>query len=467
MDRRTFLATSTAAAVGTGLVTQTFGRNAPPSAVAQQIKESVATRIVSLKALDRKALLTRFRIWHVEALLNQAADLIDKCVEDFREYMSLDHAWNVFRTELDGAKAQLVLDEKRESEGFLKRDSITAKLRKTYLSDSDSGFATSLAEAEKLYRYDTREAQGQAGWTKAGQNVGEKRVQAKARDGEKALNTAQLTWAELDETYGKESLATRKAVLEKKEALTAPGMPLALYWQRDLVGERLERNFQDALNRAVAATEGLQTIYGYEAGPIRLAEDDSLYEVIIHTAIWIRNSIEWLVAYQQLDQAFTRVASLRSLIGDEKWAALKAATEVFEGSFSLKPDIFGGHENVRVRGLGASIVGKAVDTPWSMTLRLPENAMYRRAGKETPMDQTELPDCILGRIEHRDAPRPIELNGLVSLMNASPLARSGSGAEWLFKIRRPSNTWERFKNIDDIIIEINAVGIPLKSKQLV
>jgi hypothetical protein len=38
---------------------------------------------------NQQMLSTKFRPWHVEALLNQAADLIDRCLAELREYSSL------------------------------------------------------------------------------------------------------------------------------------------------------------------------------------------------------------------------------------------------------------------------------------------------------------------------------------------------------------------------------------------
>ena len=42
---------------------------------------------------DPKLLAAKFRPWHTEALLDQAAFLIERCLGDFKEYSDLDYRW--------------------------------------------------------------------------------------------------------------------------------------------------------------------------------------------------------------------------------------------------------------------------------------------------------------------------------------------------------------------------------------
>ena len=44
---------------------------------------------------DAKALLHNFRKWHVESLLNQAADLFDRALKDRTEYYELKAKWDL------------------------------------------------------------------------------------------------------------------------------------------------------------------------------------------------------------------------------------------------------------------------------------------------------------------------------------------------------------------------------------
>lgn len=57
-----------------------------------------------------------FRLWHVETLLNQASQLANTCIQEVREYSSLDFAWTQFATGLASQEAEVAADEAREAE---------------------------------------------------------------------------------------------------------------------------------------------------------------------------------------------------------------------------------------------------------------------------------------------------------------------------------------------------------------
>jgi len=177
-------------------------------------------------------------------------------------------------------------------------------------------------------------------------------------------------------------------------------------------------------------------------------------------AIWIRQAIENLVAYQQLDQSFTRVVSLRAVTGNESWEKLQKSKEKFSTNFVLPPDIFFMHENVRLRGLGASLIGEAGTVPWSIVIKLPEEAYYLRSGENASVSQGDVPSCFIGRVENRKSTRPIEMGGMISLMNASPIGEPSPKGYWTISIIRPANTAEKFSDIEDILLEVSAVGVP-------
>jgi len=123
-------------------------------------------------------------------------------------------------------------------------------------------------------------------------------------------------------------------------------------------------------------------------------------------------------------------------------------------------DLFRGHENCRLRGIGASLVGEAGTVPWSVVVRLPEEAIYERAGQSVHVDQSSLPSCLFGRVENRRVPRPPEICGANSLANASPLGRPTEGGLWSLEIFKPAgaNT-ESFGHLDDLVLELSVSGI--------
>ncbi|MDU0459618.1 MAG: hypothetical protein RW306_12905 [Geobacteraceae bacterium] len=412
---------------------------------------------------DPKVLSAKFRRWHVEALLNQSADLIEKGLAELREYCSLNSAWRQLSIELDAQEKTLVLDKSRLS--YFDRDEEIARIRKSYLDDTQTELGGSVFHADKLYNFQVGEGQGLAGWTRAGQNMQEKHIEARARAMDHQLTDCHIKWGTDDSMYNKSKLNIHEVAIKLKRELTAPGQALALEWQRDLVYERLKQIHEDAYNRSCVAMKGLEQIYGYVAPPLP-PSNKSIEAAISELANWIRTSIEWLVAYGQLDQAFTRVISIRSLLDKDVWDQLSESDDQFSVSLQIPSKLFTNHDNVRLRGIAATLLGKAGVIPWSLLIRLPQKAIYQRSGERVKFDQSDLPHCLLGRVENRQSYRPIEVCGLIALANASPIGQTtgedtkGDEGLWIVKIDRPSGTSESFSKIDDILLEINAVGIP-------
>src|SRR5688572_6239812 len=95
---------------------------------------------------DMTLLEQKFRFWHVEPLLNQAADIIDKCLEELREYRSLDYSWHQFQTDLRIQEKELLLDKNRPD--FIDRDLKVARSKELFLNNSEGGFGTVKYHAE-------------------------------------------------------------------------------------------------------------------------------------------------------------------------------------------------------------------------------------------------------------------------------------------------------------------------------
>jgi hypothetical protein len=402
----------------------------------------------------------KFRYWHTEALLNQAADLADKCIEELKEYRTLDYTRAQFANDLDAQKSYLELEKNRKD--VFERDLISATERKNFYDRSNDEFARIPFEANKLYSYSDREGQGKAGWTRAGQNAGEVNVNVESRKTEKIMNDNDVAWATEDKAYNEAKFKIKADTLQHLIDLSGKGMPLDLATKRDLVFKRLERNYIDAVDRVFVARIGLRALFGYAPNGPDLGASLSIDEQITNLTIWIRDGIEWLVAYSQLDQSFTRVISFQSLVSASVMSGLHNASEEFSVKIRLPESMFTAHDNVRLKGVSASIIGKAGVVPWALDLRLPTAAYFQRAGARIPIDQSMLPHCLIGRVENRESFRPIEVCGMISLNNASPLGRApGDDGSWTLMISRPPGTHERFDKIDDILLELNLVGQPI------
>lgn len=373
-------------------------------------------------------LAANFRHWHVEALLSQAATLIDRCLEDYREYSYLDYAWNEFQLDLETQGKKLGLDKKR---GLIDRELVTTEHQ---VSDQSQG---SLVESETEMLARSVDL---------------------SQEPEPARETA-------DASSYKSSFELRAEAFERKRKLAAPGGPFALDERRDLALKRLCRDYEEAVNRACVAEEGLKRIYDHVGVPSPLSsEAEPLGASITNLAIWIRDCTEWLARYRQLEHAFTRAVSLRALLNRNAWTQLKQARDSFFVKFQVPVELFRGYDNCHLRGLGASLIGEAGKVPWSMTLRLPDEAVYERSGFTVELDQSRRDSCLLGRVENRRQVHTPEFCGALSLRDASPIGRKNAGGLWSLELFKPIGAAsETFGHVEDVVIEMSIVGTPQKT----
>jgi hypothetical protein len=416
---------------------------------------------------EPQVLKARFRIWHVESLLNQAADLIDTCLEEFREYSSLDTSWNQFQLELTAQTDELRLDENRED--YFERDYLMWFHKKFFLQDSILNFSHLMNAVLNLHNYPYRQNR-QDESLRNKQNFYEKEIEKQARNLEQMLTDLQFRWAESDKLATQEKFEVRKRVINEKTILSQGTNAFAFERFRDLVWERLERNYKDALNRACVAEEGLKQIYGFlgpdygPTPPLKALPPPGIpwQAKLTLLTIWVRSSIEWLAAFNQLDQAFTKCISIKAFVGEDVWRSLQASVDSFRLTIKIPGSYFKNHDQVRLRGLSMRIVGRAGVIPWSVIVKLPQKAVYQRNTDYVAIDQSDLPPCTLGRVENTNSTRQIEVCGLISLINASPIGNSNEVEQaWSFEVIRPDGDLENFSEIDDLLLEINAVGIPL------
>jgi hypothetical protein len=303
------------------------------------------------------------------------------------------------------------------------------------------------------------EHQGTIGATRAGQNLNEKSLERKLRALDNDLVAKTVAFETEDKKFNESRQQLREAVLERKRVLSGEGGPFSFAWQMDIVRQRLERLYNDAQNRAFIAKEGLEKIYARSTP--QLPVDRPIIQAVSELAIWVRECIEWLAAYGQRDQAFTRVVSLKSCLSATDWLRFQQSTTHYSEHIAISENLFTAYDNIRLRGLGASIVGKAGVIPWSITLKPPERAIYQTGTARRESDQTRLPRCLLGRVENRNSLRSIELCGMISLMNASPIGMSpdGDAGRWFIEVVPPTSG-ESYANIEDLLLEYSLVGIP-------
>lgn len=393
---------------------------------------------------DPKLLAAKFRPWHTEALLDQAAFLIERCLGDFKEYTELDYRWHQLESELEGAEKQLDTDWKCELQY--------------------SPLESDKAPAEEAVAQAAAEPETAAEPPEAGEEPPE--GEEGKEPGEEAPAAEPEPEPDEDLPFSRRNLNLRAAALKRKRELSAPGRPLDVTERRDLALKRLCRDYEEAVDRAYVAYEGLRQYYGREelASPLS-NEAETLAQSITTLCNWIRDARDWLNSYKLQEQAFTRSLSVRSFLNRSAWVQLKQARDSFSMKLQVPLDLFKGYENCRIVGVGASLVGEAGKVPWSVMLRLPEEAVYERTGQYVEVDQSGRPQCLLGRVENQRAGRAVEVGGTLSFLNASPICRTLQ-CGWSVDLYKPAGSGtETFNNLEDLVLEIYVVGVPQSSNK--
>ncbi len=375
---------------------------------------------------DQDMLEANYRHWQVEALLDQAATLIDRCRADFQEYCSLQYEWNRFWNDLETQQQQLDLARMSEPEGL-----------------PEAG-ASATPEAASLFDQSQESMEGAT----------EEMPEAEAQPVAAVAEVPRI----------RTGLDLQAEALRRKKELSAPGGPLALDERRDFALKRLCRDYEEAVNRACVAEAGLKVFYDHaEASSPLPPENEGLGASITNLTNWIRNAGEWLARYRQTEDTFTRVVSVRSLLNRNIWVQLKQSRESFSTKLQIPATLFRDHDNCRLRGIGASLKGEVGKVPWSITLQLPEQALYQRSGESVNVNQFARSSCLLGRVENRRSLRPLEICGLNSWLNASPIGRATAAGLWSLDVFKPAGaTSESFGQLEDVVLELNVVGIPRK-----
>lgn len=396
-----------------------------------------------------KRFSNEFRFWHVEALLNQSANLIDKCVADLAEFKRLEMLEFTVSQELELAR-ELLRDEQ-----LRRRREIDATIhsiwhQKNAKSNHDSAASVgSKGEVARAYQLFAENLDRQERLDQSEQYLEE--LKSDILDNDKLFQ------------FKNEQLA------RKLSKFTGTDTALDIQYQMGLCFSRFSRNFDDALKRSIIAQKGLEAVYGRvsKLDPLAVADTPLDIQKRLSTLYdWIYEAIEFISAYSQLDQGFTVCFSLKSVLTDLESQRLSSRDSFFEEYFSIDHNLFPiqTHSNIRLKGIAASLIGNVGHIPWTIEMGLPESCVYNRVSEEGEVvytiEHSSRMSCILGRVENRNSPRPVEFGGAVSLNNLSPLGvGEGLKSLWSARITKPIGvSSETFSNIEDIVIELALVG---------
>jgi hypothetical protein len=411
----------------------------------------------------------RFRFWHVERLLNQAADLLDRCLAEQAKYDALHAQGFASDFALRSEEEQLVIEELRVRNGVYDFSLLDAR-RKAQLADSVRSDHTEIGRLINMINHEQQvvnphgpaPAKFRTIADLSQHEMEEKRLQLDQ-------DLASLERDRVDGPTGSVALQKRliteaRARLDARRSASRNGEALDFHAQADRSLERITRDYSDATERLITASDGLLRIYGYpDPFPERLRTVVEGAPATIDDAVaWTREAIRWLAAFSQNDQSLTITVSLRGIIGEAGWTRVQ--TEGTTVPFRIARELFDGHRYVRLRGLAASLKLRSASLfPLRCVVTAPNTARFimdEENGQAVvkPIDQSAMPACTLGRVSDFRVPVDAEICAAISLMNASPLGEDGDGGRWSIRVHRITD--DTLDMLDDILLDVRVAGQP-------
>jgi hypothetical protein len=261
-------------------------------------------------------------------------------------------------------------------------------------------------------------------------------------------STARFLWEYANSSFKlQRDKIARDFIRYKARLANTPGNPLHYTERIDALSARFMNDFTHAVARIKVVRDGLKSIYGYDV-PLPSTDGDSFG--IDECVLWVRTAINWLVRFSRVDQNYVLAVSVKQCL-KEQWSE-----QAKDGNwnFEVPEDLFPDQRHVRLRGLGVSVVtdtvGPDLSSTWVATVRTPvTSSCVHRDGKREPLNQSSVPPCRLGRVTSRYIPREMDVTGASALHNVSPFGT------WNVALGRTSSTGLPLASIQDVVIDLH------------
>lgn len=413
---------------------------------------------------EPKLAFARFRPWHVEINLNKAADLLDRCLADRAALNALRAQQALLDLSVLLDRHELEIDEDRVQSGYHDAKSALASEKATMLENTLANFGVIDPYLQRAHEASPGGSPGQ--W-QTGAEVHKNAIYRDQLSNDRVI--AKSDSITVAQEVGRAKTRTRLARnrLEQKVQLASAAGPLDYAFQARALLLRIQRDLSDATDRLVVASAGLRDIYGYpEDFPLlsirSKGEDQFQLSRLDAAVVWVRDAIRWLAAFSQLDQSFVVSLSLKSLLGEKKFREVISGGTAF---FSIPSKHLVKHRYMRLRGLSAQSVTSRPTGVLSIELTPPRRGRFvvldeRGNTKTLEVDQSTMPECVLGRVQDYRVAFVPDISGAISLMNASPMGDEASDdGRWRFSATLSGNL--SAEDLEDVIVDFRLCGRPL------
>jgi hypothetical protein len=414
---------------------------------------------------------------HIEPLIDQAADLLDRCLRDRATWDELSNKMFNLALELNEYKELDKIHKEEEDSGlydhqykqslaeynaevaYLNTNKVNSALLENIISfyfDSkkiiklyNANVVTAWLGGLVPYKWDTQKFDS---YLRYGFNGGS----AKSLAEHYADSAGTINWHSLN--YQKETLELQKAFIKDLVGVSTNrlvGLKAQTHWDevnrdfqrrrtkvsRDLedikskaaidadgvlnyakrlppLKERFTQDFRDALARIKVVELGLKNIYGLEMPAPKSEADVDYYDQCLK---WTRKVIQWILKFSRKEQNTILTISVRDMVTND----FTHMSEKGKWSFSLANNNFPGMCNIRLRGLSINTREKLLqkNRVWQFKVTPPAKTEIKHfLTKETvQFNQSFLEPCIFGRVFERESTKTADIIGLTSLYNASPI----------------------------------------------
>ncbi len=398
--------------------------------------------------IDAPYVENNYKFWQVETLLNQAADLLDRCVVDLNAVKSLEAQAKFLELEINKERKLLGLRKEKIKSGILddKIDRLNKNKRDLDLIKPDLDSA--MSHATGAYHSSGNDALLN---NQTGRDVNLTQISVKKHDQSYKSAEQELKWSIRDRIFALKEHDILQEAFDNKIKETVDGQILDFKLQANIAAERCLRDYKDASDRMWSAEQGLKIIFNYQ-GPA-LPKGKSVHECVT----WVRNAIQWMIRFSHNNQYFTVNISLKGILGQEEFESKITSNSTLR--FKISEEYFKNHKFVRLRGMAGFVMTQnKVKTPWQYIVAIPKNALIKFKSTTNDIDQSALPYVTLGRVEDRLSNRPPEVVGSNSHINTSPIGDSSDGGEWSIKVEPALLDSDNLNDILDIQLELYLIG---------
>jgi hypothetical protein len=272
-----------------------------------------------------------------------------------------------------------------------------------------------------------------------------------------------LTGEEANSKYMQNSLplqlqrvqVARELVKRKLHESRRTGGVLKYSEQIEPLLKSAEQDLAHAVVRLSAASDGLAALFGYQRHfPVGGSNTPFDFDTCMQ---WARDAIIWLRTFSRHDETLTIPISLKRVAGDT-WFNGRASGNwqftISDDSAQAAGLMLKDRRYVRVRGLSAYVDGITTWENWQIKIKLPQDGKvrFRDNSIHSLPEQAKMPSVWLGRVTRRQEARAPEVVGSTTLLNASPLGR------WQVSALSQSADGGPLEKVDDIIIELTVAS---------